>query len=55
LRGDADITIRIPGMTYAGTANPTEATLATQSSWEIKANDHREYKAIRIETNSAAT
>ena len=55
LRGDADITIRVPGMNYKSTANPTETTLATTGSWEIKANDHREFPVIRIETNSAAT
>ena len=55
LRGDADVVIRIKGMNYASTANPSESTLATAGSWGIKTNDHKEFGIVRIETNSAAT
>jgi hypothetical protein len=51
-RGDADIRISIPGMTYAGTANPTTGTLATTGSWTLRANDHREFAVVGVETNS---
>lgn len=55
LRGDMDFVIRVPGFTYAGTANPSDATLATAGSWTLTAGDHREFKCVRVETNSSAT
>lgn len=55
LRGDLDITIKVPGLSFTGTANPTEASLATAGNWTLKAKDHREFKAVALEHNSSAS
>jgi len=35
--GEFEVQVAVPGYTYAGTDNPTDATLATQASWTQKA------------------
>lgn len=55
IRGDADVYIEVPGMSYGGAANPSTATLATSGSWSIKANDHREFNVVQLESNSSTT
>ena len=55
LRGDLVVRVRVPGMNYAGAANPADSTLANSASWAIKAQDHREFSIVRIETNCSAT
>lgn len=53
IRGDADLYLEVPGMSYGGAANPSTSTLATSGSWTIKAQDHRAFNVVQLESNSA--